>query len=67
MKNFRKEGDGFKIALATLDGGDWDRISGTGIGQELISCRLYAKERVQFGNRSVPTAISFKIADMQQS
>jgi alkylation response protein AidB-like acyl-CoA dehydrogenase/rubredoxin len=62
-----KEGDGFKIAMSTLDGG---RIGiaaqALGIAQGAYENALeYAKERVQFGK---PIAhqqiISFKLADM---
>ncbi len=62
-----KEGEGFKIAMATLDGG---RIGiaaqALGIAQGAFENAVeYAKERVQFG---IPIAYqqinSFKIADM---
>ncbi|MEG1989048.1 MAG: acyl-CoA dehydrogenase family protein, partial [Oscillibacter sp.] len=62
-----KEGEGFKIAMATLDGG---RIGiaaqALGIAQGAYEHALeYAKERIQFG---MPIAqqqiISFKLADM---
>ena len=62
-----KEGDGFKIAMATLDGG---RIGiaaqALGIAQGAFEQAVeYAKERVQFGKPiGFQQAISFKIADM---
>ena len=61
------EGDGFKIAMATLDGG---RIGiaaqALGIAQGAYEAALeYAKEREQFGKPiSANQAISFKLADM---
>ncbi len=62
-----KEGQGFKIAMATLDGG---RIGiaaqALGIAQGAFEQALaYAKERVQFGNPiGVNQGVSFKLADM---
>ncbi len=62
-----KEGEGFKIAMATLDGG---RIGiaaqALGIAQGAYEAALeYAKERVQFGKPvGFQQAISFKLADM---
>ncbi|MBP1758177.1 MAG: acyl-CoA dehydrogenase/protein FixB, partial [Firmicutes bacterium] len=62
-----KEGDGFKIAMATLDGG---RIGiaaqALGIAQGAYEQAVtYAKERVQFGKPiGFQQAISFKLADM---
>lgn len=62
-----KEGDGFKIAMSTLDGG---RIGiaaqALGIAQGAFESALeYAKEREQFGKAiAFQQAISFKIADM---
>ena len=62
-----KEGDGFKIAMSTLDGG---RIGiaaqALGIAQGAYEAAVdYAKERVQFGKPiGFQQAISFKIADM---
>ena len=62
-----KEGDGFKIAMSTLDGG---RIGiaaqALGIAQGAFDAAVaYAKERVQFGKPiGFQQAISFKIADM---
>lgn len=62
-----KEGQGFKIAMATLDGG---RIGiaaqALGIAQGAYeSAMTYAKDRVQFGKPiAYQQAIGFKIADM---
>lgn len=62
-----KEGDGFKIAMATLDGG---RIGiaaqALGIAQGAFEHAVeYAKERVQFGKPiAFQQVISFKLADM---
>lgn len=62
-----KEGQGFKIAMATLDGG---RIGiaaqALGIAQGAYEAAVeYAKERVQFGQPiGVNQGISFKLADM---
>ena len=62
-----KEGEGFKIAMATLDGG---RIGiaaqSVGIAQgAFVFARDYAKQRVQFGKPiSTLQAIQFKLADM---
>ncbi|MEA4814049.1 MAG: acyl-CoA dehydrogenase family protein [Oscillospiraceae bacterium] len=62
-----KEGEGFKIAMETLDGG---RIGiaaqALGIAQGAFEQAVdYAKERVQFGKPiGFQQAISFKIADM---
>lgn len=62
-----KEGDGFKIAMATLDGG---RIGiaaqALGIAQGAFEAALeYAKDREQFGKAiAFQQAISFKLADM---
>lgn len=62
-----KEGEGFKIALSTLDGG---RIGiaaqALGIAQGAYEAAVeYAKERVQFGRPiGFNQALSFKIADM---
>ena len=62
-----EEGDGFKVAMATLDGG---RIGisaqAVGISQASLDAALaYAKEREQFG-RSISSfqAIQFYLADM---
>ena len=62
-----KEGDGFKIAMSTLDGG---RIciaaQALGIAQGAYDAAVaYSKERIQFGKPiGFQQAISFKIADM---
>lgn len=62
-----KEGDGFKIAMSTLDGG---RIGiaaqALGIAQGAYENALeYAKERIQFGEPiGKQQGVSFKIADM---
>ncbi len=62
-----KEGQGFKIAMATLDGGRIGIASqALGIAQGAYDAAVdYAKERVQFGKPiGFQQAISFKIADM---
>lgn len=62
-----KEGDGFKIAMATLDGGRIGIASqALGISQGAYEAAVeYAKERVQFGKPvAFQQGISFKIADM---
>ncbi|QOX65308.1 acyl-CoA dehydrogenase [Anoxybacterium hadale] len=62
-----KEGQGFKIAMATLDGGRIGIASQSlGIAQGAYESALdYAKEREQFGMAIAhQQAISFKIADM---
>ena len=62
-----KEGDGFKIAMATLDGGRIGIASqALGIAQGAYEHALeYAKERVQFGKPiAQQQIISFKLADM---
>ncbi|MCM0761359.1 MULTISPECIES: acyl-CoA dehydrogenase [Sporomusa] len=62
-----KEGDGFKIAMATLDGG---RIGvaaqALGIAQAALDHAVkYSKERVQFGKAIASNqAIAFMLADM---
>ena len=62
-----KEGQGFKIAMATLDGG---RIGiaaqALGIAQGAFEAAVeYSKERIQFGRPICQQqAIAFKIADM---
>ena len=62
-----KEGEGFKIAMTTLDGG---RIGvaaqALGIAQAALDYAVkYAKERVQFGKPiAANQAISFMLADM---
>ena len=63
-----KEGDGFKIAMQTLDGG---RIGiaaqALGIAQACLEESVaYAQEREQFGKKIADfQAIQFKLADMQ--
>lgn len=62
-----KEGEGFKIAMATLDGGRIGIASqALGIAQGAFESAVeYAKERVQFDKPiGFQQAISFKIADM---
>ena len=61
------EGDGFKIALSTLDGGRIGIASqALGIAQASLDASIaYSKERVQFGKPiSSNQAIQFKLADM---
>ena len=61
------EGDGFKIALSTLDGGRIGIASqALGIAQASLEASIkYSKERVQFGKPiSLNQAIQFKLADM---
>lgn len=62
-----REGEGFKIAMATLDGGRIGIASqALGIAQGAFeSCSTYAKDRVQFHKPiAFQQANSFKIADM---
>lgn len=62
-----KEGDGFKIAMSTLDGGRIGIASqALGIAQGAYEHALeYAKERIQFGKPiAQQQIISFKLADM---
>ena len=62
-----KEGEGFKIALATLDGGRIGIASqALGIAQAALNASVsYSNERIQFGRPiSKNQAIQFKIADM---
>ena len=62
-----KEGEGFKIAMATLDGG---RIGVAAQALGIAQCAMdhaikYSKERVQFGKPiSSNQAIAFMLADM---
>ena len=62
-----KEGDGFKIALSTLDGGRIGIASqALGIAQASLNASIkYSKERVQF-NKPISSnqGIQFKLADM---
>jgi alkylation response protein AidB-like acyl-CoA dehydrogenase len=62
-----KEGEGFKIAMMTLDGGRIGIASqALGIAQASLDASVaYAKEREQFGQPIVKfQAIQFKLADM---
>ena len=62
-----EEGDGFKIALSTLDGGRIGIASqALGIAQASLEESIkYSKEREQFGKPiSANQAIQFKLADM---
>ncbi|MBU5267964.1 acyl-CoA dehydrogenase [Virgibacillus proomii] len=61
------EGEGFKIAMATLDGGrNGIAAQAVGIAQgALDAATVYAKEREQFGKPiAINQGISFKLADM---
>ncbi|UYV67476.1 ACADS [Cordylochernes scorpioides] len=63
-----KEGDGFKLAMMTLDAGRIGIASqALGIGQAAIDCAVnYAEQRKAFGNPiSKLQAIQFKLADME--
>ncbi|MBO8156600.1 MAG: acyl-CoA dehydrogenase [Bacillaceae bacterium] len=62
-----KEGDGFKIAMMTLDGGrNGIAAQAVGIAQGALDAAVaYAKEREQFGKPiASQQGISFKLADM---
>lgn len=62
-----REGDGFKIAMSTLDGGrNGIAAQALGIAQGALDAAItYAKEREQFGQPIIKhQAISFKLADM---
>ncbi|MBN2910948.1 acyl-CoA dehydrogenase [Polycladomyces sp. WAk] len=62
-----EEGEGFKIAMKTLDGGrNGIAAQAVGIAQGALDAALaYAKERVQFGQPIAKLqAIQFKLADM---
>jgi butyryl-CoA dehydrogenase len=62
-----EEGQGFKIAMMTLDGGrNGIAAQAVGIAQGALDAALaYAKERVQFGQPIAKLqAIQFKLADM---
>ncbi|MCC5803077.1 acyl-CoA dehydrogenase [Rossellomorea vietnamensis] len=64
------EGDGFKIAMMTLDGGrNGIAAQAVGIAQGALDASVdYAKEREQFGKPiAANQGISFKIADMATS
>lgn len=63
-----KAGDGFKIAMTTLDAGRIGIASqALGIGQAALDCAVdYAKKRIAFGKTiSHLQAIQMKIADME--
>lgn len=63
-----KEGDGFKIAMQTLDQArTWMGCLATGIAQSAMEEAVaYAKERIQFGKPIIKNqAMHFKIADME--
>ncbi len=65
-----EEGDGFKIAMMTLDGGrNGIAAQAVGIAQGALDASVdYAKEREQFGKPiAANQGISFKIADMATS
>lgn len=62
-----KEGEGFKIAMMTLDGGrNGIAAQAVGIAQGALDAAVdYSKERVQFGKPiSAQQGIGFKLADM---
>ena len=62
-----KEGEGFKIAMMTLDGGrNGIAAQAVGIAQGALDAAVdYAKERVQFGKPiAAHQGIGFKLADM---
>jgi len=64
------EGEGFKIAMMTLDGGrNGIAAQAVGIAQGALDAAIvYAKERKQFGKPIVENqGISFKLADMATS
>src|SRR5699024_7019798 len=62
-----EEGEGFKIAMTTLDGGrNGIAAQAVGIAQGALDASIaYAKEREQFGKPiAYNQGISFKLADM---
>lgn len=62
-----QEGEGFKIAMMTLDGGrNGIAAQAVGIAQGALDAAAdYAKERVQFGKPiAAQQGVSFKLADM---
>lgn len=62
-----EEGEGFKIAMKTLDGGrNGIAAQAVGIAQGALDAALqYAKERKQFGKSiAEQQGIAFKLADM---
>ncbi|WP_318506757.1 acyl-CoA dehydrogenase [Bacillus sp. T3] len=65
-----QEGEGFKIAMMTLDGGrNGIAAQAVGIAQGALDAAVdYAKERVQFGKPiALQQGIGFKLADMATS
>lgn len=65
-----QEGDGFKIAMMTLDGGrNGIAAQAVGIAQGALDAAIgYAKERVQFGKPiAAQQGIGFKLAEMATS
>ena len=65
-----EEGEGFKIAMMTLDGGrNGIAAQAVGIAQGALDAAVdYAKERVQFGKPiSAQQGVGFKLADMATS
>lgn len=65
-----EEGDGFKIAMKTLDGGrNGIAAQAVGIAQGALDAAVdYARERYQFGKPiAANQGISFKLADMATS
>lgn len=65
-----KEGEGFKIAMMTLDGGrNGIAAQAVGIAQGALDAAVdYARERVQFGKPiSAQQGVGFKLADMATS
>ncbi|RJR08823.1 acyl-CoA dehydrogenase, partial [Candidatus Parcubacteria bacterium] len=64
------EGEGFKVAMTTLDGGrNGIAAQAVGIAQGALDAAVgYAKERVQFGKPiAAQQGVSFKLADMATS
>ena len=62
-----KEGDGFKIAMTTLDGGRIGVASqAVGIARAALDAAIkYSKERIQFGKPiATQQAVSFMLAEM---
>ncbi len=67
MNRLGKEGEGFKIAMMTLDGGrNGIAAQAVGIAQGALDAAVnYAKERKQFGKPIIQQqGIAFKLADM---
>lgn len=65
-----EEGQGFKIAMMTLDGGrNGIAAQAVGIAQGALDAAVaYAKDRVQFGKPIIANqGVSFKLADMATS